>query len=70
MQAELGFHGRGGRRAGAGRKRSKSSGVPHLQRAELAARHPVDVTLRVGKGCYHAHILKTPREAARALRMC
>ena len=27
--------------------------MPHLQRAELAARHPVHVTLRVGKGCWN-----------------
>lgn len=37
----------GGRRKGAGRKRSKSSGVPHLRRPALAARFPVHVTLTV-----------------------
>lgn len=37
----------GGRRKGAGRKRSRSSGVPHLRRARLAARFPVHVTLTV-----------------------
>ncbi len=47
------FRGHGGLRAGAGRRRSKKSGMPHLRRAELAARHPVHVTLRVGKGCWN-----------------
>ena len=53
MQAELDFHGWGGRRAGAGRKRSKSSGMPHLRRADLAARHPVHATLRAARGCWN-----------------
>ena len=53
MQTELEFHGWGGRRAGAGRKKSKASGMPHLRRAEVAARHPVHVTLRVARGCWN-----------------
>ena len=53
MQAELDFHGWGGRRAGAGRRKSKASGMPHLRRAEVAARHPVHVTLRLAKGCWN-----------------
>ena len=27
--------------------------MPHLRRAEIAARHPVHATLRVGKGCWN-----------------
>ena len=53
MQAELNFHAWGGKRKGAGRKPSKTSGVPHLRREDLAARHPVHATLRVGKGCWN-----------------
>lgn len=37
----------GGRRKGAGRKRSRSSGVSHLRRPALASRYPVLVTLKV-----------------------
>ena len=61
MQAELEFHGRGGRRAGAGRKRSKGSGTSHLLRADLAARHPVHVTLRVAKGCWNLRSFRALR---------
>ncbi len=61
MQRVLDSHLRGGRRAGAGRKRSKTSGVPHLQRAELAARHPVHVTLRAGKGCWNLRSFRALR---------
>lgn len=53
MQTELDFRGWGGRRAGAGRKRSRDSGMPHLRRAEVAARHPIHATVRVGKGCWN-----------------
>ena len=63
MQVELDFHGLGGRRAGAGRKKSKASGMPHLRRAEVAARHPVHVTLRVARGCWNLR----SRRAMRAL---
>ena len=63
MQVELDFHGRGGRRAGAGRKKSKASGMPHFRREELAARHPIHVTLRVARGCWNLR----SRRALRAL---
>lgn len=53
MQTELDFHGWGGRRAGAGRKRSKDARAPHLRRAEVAARHPVHATLRLARGCWN-----------------
>src|ERR1700682_6494471 len=42
----------GGYRAGAGRKRSRESGVPHLSRPELSRHHPVHTTLRVMNGCW------------------
>ena len=53
MQTELNFHAWGGRRAGAGRRRSKDSGVSHLCRDEVAARHPVHTTVRLAKGCWN-----------------
>ena len=54
MQTTLNFGpGRGGRRAGAGRKRSEHSRLPHLRRPEVAARHPIHVTLRVARGCWN-----------------
>jgi putative transposase len=42
----------GGRRAGAGRKRAHGTrrSVPHRVRAPHAGRHPVHVTLRLGRG--------------------
>src|SRR6202165_477424 len=43
----------GGSRAGAGRKRSRESGVPHLTRPELSPHHPVHTTLRVVNGCWN-----------------
>jgi REP element-mobilizing transposase RayT len=50
-QRELGFPEWGGRRKGAGRKRSGPRGrVAHARRALLAARHPVHVTLRLRQG--------------------
>lgn len=54
MQLELVEKSWGGRRAGAGRKRGKGGErLPHLERPELAARHPVHVTLRVARGCWN-----------------
>ncbi len=61
MQAKLRFNSRGGLRAGAGRKRSKHSGMPHLQRDDLAARHPVHVTLRVANGCWNLRSFRSLR---------
>jgi hypothetical protein len=40
----------GGRRKGGGRKKSPSSGVSHLKRAEVSGRVPVHVTARVVEG--------------------
>ena len=44
---ELKYVGRGGYREGAGRPKKPGAGVPHTQRPDLAARHPVHVTARV-----------------------
>ncbi len=60
-QALLKFKSRGGTRAGAGRKRSKNSGMPHLRRAEIATRHPVHVTLRVARGCWNLRSFRALR---------
>ena len=50
-QLVMGFMRRGGARPGAGRKpKGEKAGVSHRERAALAARHPVHVTLRLGKG--------------------
>jgi putative transposase len=62
VQTALDFHQWGGRRAGAGRRPSRHPAVPHLPRSDLAARHPVHVTLRVAKGCWNLR-------SHRALRM-
>jgi putative transposase len=62
VQGVLDFHEWGGRRSGAGRRPSKGAGLPHLPRPEVAARHPVHVTLRVAKGCWNLR-------SHRALRM-
>jgi len=40
----------GGRRKGGGRKRSPSSGVSHLKRAEVSGRVPLHVTARIKEG--------------------
>jgi putative transposase len=47
QQLELPAKGRGGRRPGAGRPKSRRPRVPHLTRAAFPARFPVHVTLRV-----------------------
>jgi REP element-mobilizing transposase RayT len=55
-QLELELPKWGGRRKGAGRPRTQphpglvGEGVPHLQREDFAARHPVHVTIRVQPG--------------------
>ena len=46
-QLEIRFRSWGGRREGAGRKRSKKSRVAHRQRQALASRYPVLVTMKV-----------------------
>ena len=50
-QVVMGFMRRGGARPGAGRKPTgEKAGVSHKERAALAARYPVHVTLRLSKG--------------------
>jgi REP element-mobilizing transposase RayT len=50
-QQQFEFRPWGGTRAGAGRKpKADKAGVPHVKRAELAARHPVHVTLKLAPG--------------------
>jgi len=46
-QLELRLRTHGGRRAGAGRPRTGTAGVPHRPREPLASRFPVHVTLRL-----------------------
>jgi REP element-mobilizing transposase RayT len=51
VEQEFAFLRWGGKRKGAGRKRTSEKGsVPHDARPELAARHPVHVTLRLARG--------------------
>ena len=45
---EKGRH--GGKRAGAGRKKTGKAGVPHRRRPDHKARHPVHTTLRLVRG--------------------
>lgn len=47
IQHELRFRSWGGRRPGAGRPRKPGAGVSHLRRPQVAARHPVHVTLKL-----------------------
>jgi putative transposase len=49
-QQSFKYRGRGGRRDGAGRRRTRDPGVTHDARAPLAARYPVHVTLRALPG--------------------
>ncbi|HEY6005890.1 MAG TPA: hypothetical protein VIV57_23620, partial [Anaeromyxobacter sp.] len=49
-QQSFRYPGRGGRREGAGRPRTRDPGVRHDARPALAARYPVLVTLRVLPG--------------------
>jgi putative transposase len=48
VQLPLPPKGRGGWRPGAGRPKSRTSGVPHLRRSSFPKRFPLHVTLRVG----------------------
>jgi len=50
LQLDLRVQTRGGRCKGAGRKKIRTSGMPHLRRPALAARHPVHVTLKLRPG--------------------
>ncbi|MBL8724096.1 MAG: transposase [Planctomycetes bacterium] len=62
QQAELPFRQRGGARPGAGRKpKGLLPGVAHTPRANLPARHPVHVTVKLRQGLPK---LRQPRERA------
>ena len=58
----------GGWREGAGRKRSKGSGVSHATRAPLAARFPVHVTMRIEKGLPSLRRMRTLRLLQTSMR--
>src|SRR5688572_25933590 len=64
-QMELGLKPWGGKRSGAGRKPNGArSGVSHLARPELKARHPVHVTMRVlPEICSLRHIHRSVKQA-------
>ena len=59
-QGELDFRSHGGKRKGAGRKpKGERAGVSHLERAPVASRFPVHVTVRLGEGLPGARGVKT-----------
>src|SRR5512134_3721260 len=50
-QCEFGFTNWGGKRRGAGRKpKGERAGISHAKRPELDPRHPLHVTLKIGRG--------------------
>ena len=49
-QLTIALHAHGGARSGAGRPRSKTSGMPHAARPTLSGREPLLVTLKVAEG--------------------
>ncbi len=61
-QQSFKYPGRGGRRDGAGRPRTRDPGVSHDARPALAARYPVHVTFRALPGV--PNLRRTPRYAA------
>ncbi len=50
QELEFGKGSRGGRRKGAGRKKSKDSGVSHAKRVELNEKAPLHVTMKLKEG--------------------
>jgi putative transposase len=68
VQTSFSFSTWGGARPGAGRKKESDSSVPHSRRPELAARHPVHVTLRIARGLPSLRRGRTFRELERAFR--
>ena len=69
MEREFAFMRWGGKREGAGRKRSSPMRrVAHGARPELAARHPVHVTLRIVRGVPSLRVRQTYRALEGALR--
>ncbi len=46
-QLPLKYHGHGGAREGAGRKKNPNSGVPHVKRPSIQEKHPMHITVRL-----------------------
>jgi REP element-mobilizing transposase RayT len=67
-RTEKGKH--GGRRAGAGRKRSKDSGVPHRRRERVGKKEPVHVTLKLLPEAAGLRNHKKYTAIRRAMRTC
>ena len=69
MEREFAFMRWGGKRERAGRKRSPGRRrVAHVVRPELAARHPVHVTLRIVRGVPSLRVARTYRALEGAMR--
>jgi REP element-mobilizing transposase RayT len=67
-QQEFGFVNHGGKRCGAGRKpKGERAGVPHRRREELAARHPVLITMKLRPGLRSLRRTAEHAEVQRAL---
>jgi putative transposase len=67
-QTSFSFSTWGGARPGAGRKKVSEESVPHARRPELAARHPVHVTMRIARGLPSLRKSRIFRELERAFR--
>jgi putative transposase len=69
VEMQFAFMRWGGRRKGAGRKRrAERTSVSHGVRPELAARHPVHVTLRIVSGVPSLRVGRTYRALEEAMR--
>ncbi len=49
-QLPLKYHGHGGARKGAGRRKNPNSGVPHIKRPSVQEKYPMHVTVRLSDG--------------------
>ncbi|HEY5675172.1 MAG TPA: transposase, partial [Myxococcales bacterium] len=73
-QTAFNFPSRGGKRKGAGRRRTRphpgliGPGVPHLKRPDFASRHPVHVTMRLQPGVGHLRSYQRATVVEDALR--
>jgi REP-associated tyrosine transposase len=73
-QTSFKFPGRGGKRQGAGRPRTRphpdliGPGVPHLRRPDFAARHPVHVTMRLQRAVGYLRSYRRAKVVEDALR--
>lgn len=69
QQLPLRARGRGGRRAGAGRKpKGKRAGVSHSRRPALDGRHPIHVTMRMRRDVWNLRTRRCFRVVEAALR--